>query len=206
MLEFGRTGGTAGATPRVGGALSQGRMDATGVKSDVSGAVRHSFNFRELLSELNPLQYIPVIGILFRAITGEVIPEPVRDAGALVFSTLIGGPVGAALDLGELAAEKLSGIDPEKIGDKLLADIGIGHKTAISAPTVQVAQTAPPAGKVAASAAWSPTQLAAYGVTTTAGGTLEQGRLAGSDVLNGLELEQIRARQALAQYNSVKPA
>ena len=204
MLEFGRTGGTAGATPRVGGAFSQGRMGATGVKSDVSGAVRHSFNFRELLSELNPLQYIPVIGTLFRAITGDVIPEPVRDAGALVVSTLIGGPVGAALDLGELAAEKLTGIDPEKIGDKLLADVGIGRKAAVPVPVEKVAETTPAAAKAAAPIAWSPAQLAAYGVTTNAGGTLEQGSLAGSDVLNSLEFDQIRTRQVIAQYNTVK--
>jgi hypothetical protein len=204
MLEFGRTAGPASAI-QVGDSLvlSQGRVGAAGVKPEVSAAVKHSFSFRELLSELNPLQYIPVIGTLFRAITGDVIPEPVRDAGALVVSTLIGGPVGAALDLGELAAEKLTGIDPEKIGDKLLADVGIGRKTVISAPAEQLASTTP-ANKAVAPMAWSPAQLAAYGVTTNAGGELEKGSLAGSDVLNSLELDQIRTRQVIAQYNTVK--
>jgi hypothetical protein len=169
-------------------------------------AARHHFGFRDLLSDLNPLQYIPVIGTLFRAITGDVIPEPMRDVGSLVVSTVIGGPIGAAINLGELAAEKLTGIDPEKIGDKLLADIGIGGKKAAS-PTanVHVAKTTPPATKTDAPIAWSPAQLAAYGVTASAGGELEQGSLQGSDVLNGLELDQIRTRQAIAQYNAAKP-
>jgi hypothetical protein len=207
MLEFGRTAGPARVTPAADGiALSPGRVHAAGFKAAVAGPDKHSFSFRDLLSDLNPLQYIPVIGTMFRAITGDVIPEPVRDVGSMVVSTLIGGPVGAALDLAELAAEKLTGIDPEKIGDKLLADVGIGHRAVVPAPAEQVAKTAPAANKLGAPIAWSPAQLAAYGVTTTAGGTLEQGRLAGSNVLNGLELEQIRARQALAQYNSVKPA
>jgi hypothetical protein len=170
-----------------------------------AGAPRHC-SFRELLSELNPLQYIPVIGTLFRAITGDVIPEPVRDAGSLVVSTLIGGPVGAALDLGELAVEKLTGINPEKIGDELLADIGIGDKTTPSAPAEQVAKTAPAAAKGGAPTAWSPAQLAAYGVTMNASGELEKGRVAGSDVLNSLEFDQIRTRQVIAQYNTVKSA
>ncbi len=201
MLEFGRTTGPASAMPAANSlVLSQGRVGAAGVKPEVSAAAAHHFRFRELLSELNPLQYIPVIGTLFRAVTGEVIPEPVRDAGSLVVSTLIGGPVGAALDLGELTAEKLTGIDPEKIGDKLLADVGIGRKAAVPVPVEKVAETTPAATKAAPPIAWSPAQLAAYGVTTNAGGTLEQGSLAGSDVLNGLELEQIRAREATVRY------
>lgn len=206
MLEFGRTAGPGSATPAVDGiALSPGRVHAAGLKAEVAGSSKHSFSFRDLLSELNPLQYIPVIGTIFRAITGEVIPEPVRDVGSLVVSTVIGGPIGAALNLGELAAEKLTGIDPEKIGDRLLADVGIGHKNAISASAEQVAKTSPPAAKVVAPIAWSPAQLAAYGVTADASGELEQGGLQGSDVLNGLELDQIRTQQAIAQYNAAKP-
>lgn len=195
-LEFRVTAGLAkGVVP------PPEQMKADGAQKAVA---RHHFGFRALLSDLNPLQYIPVIGTLFRAITGDVIPEPVRDAGSLVVSTLIGGPIGAALNLGELAVEKLTGIDPEKIGERLLADIGIGHKTAISAPSEQVAKTAPAETRLVAPIAWSPAQLAAYGVTTNASGNLEQNGLAGGDVLNSLELDQIRTRQVIAQYNTVK--
>lgn len=205
MLAFGRDAGPASLPPDAsGGAASRGRAAAAGLKPQAAAAPKHHFGFRDLLADLNPLQYIPVIGTLFRAITGDVIPEPVRDAGSLVVSTLIAGPIGAVLNLGELAAEKLTGIDPEKIGDRLLADLGIGHEAAIAAPAEQVAKTKPAAIGAAAPIAWSPAQLAAYGVTMNAGGNLEQGGVAGSDVLNSLELDQLRTRRVIAQYNTVK--
>ena len=69
--------------------------------------------FHELLSELNPLQYIPVVGTVYRALTGDVIPEAARVAGSLVVSGLAGGPVGVATSVALLAAEKATGVDPE---------------------------------------------------------------------------------------------
>jgi hypothetical protein len=154
-----------------------------------------------LLSELNPLQYIPVIGTIYRAVTGNVIPEPVRDAGSMLFSGLIAGPIGVATNAGALAAEKLTGLDPEKLGDKLLAEIGIHGEAPVKIEVAQEpakpALPAPP--KPDPAAAWSASQLAAYGVTTTTNGDLKLGALEGSDVLNTLELDRLQA-QATAQY------
>jgi hypothetical protein len=151
----------------------------------------HQSAFREFLSELNPLQYIPVIGTLYRAATGDTIPEAARTAGSLVVSFLTGGPIGAAINIGAVAIEKATGIDPEKIGQRALAAIGIGaaptHAAAV--PHQAVAAATPTAPTLAAPhAAWSPAQLAAYGVTTTASGTLQRGDTQGADVLNDLEL------------------
>jgi hypothetical protein len=149
----------------------------------------HHMNFRELLSELNPLQYIPVIGTIYRAITGDTIPESARMAGSLVVSGLAEGPVGVATNVAMLAVEKITGIDPEKIGTLVLARLGIGHTSA----TTQIAarHAAPPAVVAAPlAAAWSPAQLAAYGVTTSQG-VIRRGNEEGSDVLNSLELTRI---------------
>jgi hypothetical protein len=143
-------------------------------------------SFREFLSELNPLQYIPVVGSLYRAVTGDTIPETAREAGSLVVSGLTGGPIGVAINLVALAAEKITGFDPEKIETSVLAGLGIGH----SAAAAHVAAV-PAHPHEAKSAAWSHAQLAAYGVTTTAGGTLRHGNMEGSDVLNSLELARI---------------
>ena len=151
----------------------------------------HHSAFREFLSELNPLQYIPVIGTLYRAVTGDTIPEAARTAGSLVVSFLTGGPIGVALNVGALAVEKATGIDPEKIGQRALAAIGVGaDPTHAASPSHQaVAATTPTAPTQTAPAnAWSPAQLAAYGVTTTAAGTLQRGETQGADVLNDLEL------------------
>ena len=86
----------------------------------------HQTSFRELVSELNPLQYLPVIGPLYRAVTGDTIPESARTVGSVVVSGLLGGPIGIATSLGFLAVEKLTGIDPEKIGHDVAASLGIG--------------------------------------------------------------------------------
>jgi hypothetical protein len=144
----------------------------------------HPSAFRAVLSELNPLQYIPVIGALYRAVTGDTIPEPTREAGSLVVSFLTGGPIGVATNLALLAGEKITGIDPEKTERAVFASVGIGTHAAPSPSHPAPTPAAPPR------TAWSPAQLAAYGVTTTQG-TIRHGDVVGSDVLNELELARI---------------
>ncbi len=150
----------------------------------------HHWNFRQFLSELNPLQYIPVLGTIYRAVTGDTIPETARDVGSLVVSGLTGGPVGVAINLGMLAAEKITGVDPEKLGAHVLADIGVGAGRPVQAAAPKAAMHQAPTPP---ETAWSPAQLAAYGVTKTPDGTLRQGTLADSDVLNTLELARHQA-------------
>ena len=163
--------------------------------------------FRLFLSELNPLQYLPVIGTLYRAATGDTIPERARMVGSFVMSGLEGGPVGLAINAAVTAAEKLTGLDPEKMGRHVLADLGIGPRAsarpasnptqvaAAPTPTPEPAPTpkpAPtPAPRPTASVPWSPAQLTAYGVTVAANGGMSRGALHDSDVLNELELARI---------------
>jgi hypothetical protein len=64
-MDFSRTSGSEG------GAESQGSLP---VAIDVSKA--------ELLHSLNPLQYVPVVGMVYREATGETIPTPMRVLGA----------------------------------------------------------------------------------------------------------------------------
>ena|ERR1700722_12362662 len=81
--------------------------------------------FGELLASLNPLQYVPVVGNIVRALTGEVPPGPVLIAGQVAFSALTGGPMGVALYAAITIAEKLTGFDPDHIAHEVLADIGV---------------------------------------------------------------------------------
>ena len=153
------------------------------------------FSFHDLLSALNPLQYLPVIGTIYRATTGDTIPEPVRAAGSMLVSGLTGGPVGLAVNLALLGLEKATGVDPEKIGNQLLASLGLTHEEP-AAPAVAVAASAPTpsaaASEPAPVAAWSPSQLAAYGVSVAPSGMMTRGGLSGSDVLNDLVLANLR--------------
>lgn len=150
------------------------------------------FSFHELLSELNPLQYLPVIGTIYRAVTGDTIPEPVRVAGSMIVSGLTGGPLGVALNLASLGLEKATGIDPEKIGHDLLVSLGLTPDAGegVTSPATVIAVKPDQAGpsEPVAATPWSPAQLAAYGVSLSEGGVLARGGLSGSDVLNDLVL------------------
>jgi hypothetical protein len=153
------------------------------------------------------LQYIPVVGSIYRAVTGDQIPEVVRRIGSLVVSTLLGGPIGAMINIGTTIAEKATGIDLDKTEQALLT----GHQPApqpqagpviaqsvtplapVSAPSV--APSVQPAATMAQPSAanpWSPAHLAAEGVTVGADGSLVMANVTGADVLNTLELSHIR--------------
>ena len=152
----------------------------------------HRSAFSELLSELNPLQYLPVVGTIYRAITGDTISDEARTVGSLVMSGITGGPVGVAIGVATMAVEKVTGIDPEKLENGLLAAIGIGGAGTTTAQPAHPVLSAPEHGLSAIrAAAWSSAQLEAYGVSSQADGYLTQGNLAGSDVLNSLELARL---------------
>jgi hypothetical protein len=168
-------------------------------------------SFGEVMSDLNPLQYLPVVGTIYRAITGDTIPRPLREAGSLLVSGLMGGPVGVATNLAMLGFEKLTGIDLEEVEQRVITALTPSSMPALSptllqtaavegagagAPSVPTgaaatgtASTVPaPGDGSAAGAAWSPAQLAAYGVIKGPDGDLRQGNLTGADVLNALQL------------------
>lgn len=46
--------------------------------------------FKDVLRALNPLHHVPGVGMIYRAITGETIPAPLKFLGAGIF----GGPIG----------------------------------------------------------------------------------------------------------------
>jgi hypothetical protein len=170
-------------------------------------AADHSLTFHDILSALNPLQYLPVVGTIYRAITGDQIPELLRRAGSLVVSTLLGGPIGAITNIATTIIEKITGIDIDKT---MQAALG-GHKseTAPSPSTPATAEAATallqvPSAPAADTAGkpWSPAQLAAYGVSTAKDGTLTKGDVTGADVLNTLELKRIH--DANAAYGRIQ--
>ena len=154
----------------------------------------HALSFHDILSALNPLQYVPVIGTIYRAVTGDVVPEAVRRIGSLIASAFMGGPIGIAINLGALALEKASGIDLDQAGQALLR--GQPIETALSATGTPKSADLPYVGAPQERQAWSPAQLAAYGSTTDPGGTLRLSDLEGADVLNSLELARIQTAHA----------
>ncbi len=167
---------------------SQAGASSAAPASSPPAATRHGFGFGDFLSCLNPLQYLPVVGAIYRSVTGDTIPDTVREAGSLVVSGLTGGPIGVAMSVGTDLVERAVGFDQEKFSQQLLASIGIGHGTMAAAGTTQPStmstgdtETAGKAGGVSLAALQ--TQAVPFaipsGVTTDA------------DTLNGMELARL---------------
>jgi hypothetical protein len=194
--------------PRTGGVLRMDvRRETSGTDDAVTVSVAntqpaqpaadHSISFHDILSALNPLQYLPVIGTIYRAVTGDQIPEIMRRAGSLVVSTLLGGPIGAVTNLATTMLEKIGGIDVDKTMQAALGGHPSENAPSTASPPTAEAATAllqlPAAtGADAAGKPWSPAELAAYGVGTAKGGTLTMAGVTGADVLNTLELKRIQ--------------
>ncbi|HEY0281199.1 MAG TPA: hypothetical protein VGC27_01090 [Rhizomicrobium sp.] len=72
------------------------------------------FSFGDLLDIINPLQHIPVVSTLYRAISGDGIGVPEKIAG----DTLYGGVIGLVVSLADTAYKGITG---EYAGDTVLA-------------------------------------------------------------------------------------
>jgi hypothetical protein len=94
-----------------------------------------NFSFHNILSIVNPLQHLPVIGTLYRAITGDSIGTPEKIAG----DTLYGGLWGAVASVADSAFEAVTGKD---VGDTVLA-LFSGHHG--DAPATVASKAGPPA-------------------------------------------------------------
>jgi len=72
------------------------------------------FSFLDLIDVVNPLQHLPVIGPLYRSLTGDTLGPLPRIAG----STLFFGPVGAGISIANVVVEQSTGKD---VGGHVLA-------------------------------------------------------------------------------------
>ena len=68
-------------------------------------AEQHESFFHHLLDVVNPLQHLPIIGTIYRAITGEKLDAVEKIAG----DTLYGGLWGAVVSVADVAFEGLTG-------------------------------------------------------------------------------------------------
>jgi hypothetical protein len=70
--------------------------------------------FGDLLDIINPLQHLPIISTLYRAITGDKIGMPEKIIG----DTLYGGPLGFVSSVADSVFQSLTG---KNVGDTVLA-------------------------------------------------------------------------------------
>jgi hypothetical protein len=78
-----------------------------------------SLGFGDFLDVINPLQHIPIIGSLYRAITGDAMSPTAEVVGGALF----GGLVGAVTSLADVVFTQATGRD---FGDTVLAWLGVG--------------------------------------------------------------------------------
>jgi hypothetical protein len=69
---------------------------------------------KNIVDIVNPLQHIPIIGAIYRHITGDEINPVTRIAGDALF----GGPIGAGIGVADVAYQKITGEDP---GETMIA-------------------------------------------------------------------------------------
>lgn len=75
-----------------------------------SVAKAQGFGFKDFLDVINPLQHIPGISELYRAVTGDEISDGARYSGNALYGLALGGPIGFGVMTGySIASSALSG-------------------------------------------------------------------------------------------------
>lgn len=74
------------------------------------------FGFGDLIDIVNPLQHLPVVGNIYRSITGDQIGSLANVVG----STIFGGPVGGGM---ALAGEVVKGASGKSVGEHAMSAI-----------------------------------------------------------------------------------
>lgn len=157
-----------------GDELVSGEQLAAERQAETSG-----LGFLDLLDVVNPLQHLPVVGTIYRALTGDTISDAARMAGGALY----GGPFGVIGALANVVVEAESGKD---IGDNALAWLGNGPEAGAGDAGRALAATQPAtaaeplnaAPVTTAAALASPAALAAQAAAMQQGGGPQGGGLA----------------------------
>ena len=99
---------------------------------DADDGPEREFSFGEFLDIINPLHHIPIVGTIYRAITGDEISPSASIFGGFLF----GGPLGFVTTIANAIFEEASGQD---LGETALAAL-VGDEPE---PDTQVAAAAP---------------------------------------------------------------
>ncbi len=114
-----RNPGVIYATDRDGTAASYAAGPQTGGKAPE--AAKHELSFDDILGILNPLQHIPVVSQIYRALSGDEISSFAKVAGDALF----GGPIGFVVGIVNAIFEDETG---KSAGETMLASL-LGGET-----------------------------------------------------------------------------
>ena len=158
---------------------------------DTSGAAPHESFFHHLWDVVNPLQHLPVIGTIYRAITGEHLDPVEKIAG----DTLYGGLWGAVSSIADVAFESITG---KSFEDTALALFKSDDKikvasTMVAAPTINANVSLPSADLPAL-----PTTTAAANAPANIPGSMDVAAL--TNALSSKGVDSDTASRALYAY------
>ena len=163
---------------------------------DAGDAPEREISFGDFLDIINPLQHIPIVGTIYRAITGDEISPSASIFGDFLF----GGPLGFVTAIVNAIFEEASG---QGLGETVLAAF-VGDDTA---PDVQTAQTPSTNSTPASLEAATPTRdsQALAAATATASTAQKAGDYLGSSenltgqLALGAFVRDLRKSEPLAQ-------
>jgi hypothetical protein len=160
-----------------------------------------SFSFSDFLSVINPLQHIPVVGSIYRALTGDTINPASRVIGGLLF----GGPVGLIASAFNAVVEQTKGKD---LGEQALALFvpDRGAPAPLEPPPTQLADAEPnaaanaagdppvaPLSRTAFAGTPAPGAISTLGADRTLGGSLYAPTAAAAPAAQGRRLADYRS-------------
>ncbi len=111
---LGITGPEASAKAKAAPAPFRQRFDHPERMDPFDEPPAQEFSFYDFLDIINPLQHIPIISTIYRAITGDEIGGPARIMGGLLF----GGPIGFIASIFNTIMEDATGRD---LGETVVA-------------------------------------------------------------------------------------
>lgn len=100
--------------------------------------IRGEMSFGDFLDVINPLQHLPIIGNIYRELTGDTIKTSSKVLGGMLY----GGVVGGMASIANAVVEEAQGKD---LGDQIMASLGFGGDSTASGAQTEVA--AKPAAK-----------------------------------------------------------
>jgi hypothetical protein len=157
--------------------------------------------FENLLDVINPLQHIPVVSTIYRAISGDEIAAPAQLIGGALF----GGPMGLASAAANLMFEEVSGDD---LAGHALALVGDAVDTPELANAMAATPTnTPPVPSLTSLSATEAAPLTVPNTATTDTATQVATRDTGPDIIwNGPILPDAAGTDRSVNVSSAQPA
>jgi len=112
-------------------------------------AAADGFGFKDFLDVINPLQHIPGISELYRAISGDRISDGARYSGNALYGLALGGPVGFTIMTGySIASSAIGDLPGRENPDAQAAAVPVPPEKPVAAAEPTVAASSATQGEV----------------------------------------------------------